>query len=32
MRDFLPMKNLPTAFQRNVMWTAVTALSLYVIG
>ena len=32
MRDFLPMKNLPTAFQRNVMWTAVTALSLYMIG
>jgi predicted PurR-regulated permease PerM len=26
------MKNLPTAFQRNVMWTAVTALSFMVIG
>ncbi len=26
------MKNLPTAFQRNVLWTAVTALSLTVIG
>lgn len=32
MQGFLPMKNLPTAFQRNVMWTAVTALSLYAIG
>lgn len=28
----LPMKNLPTAFQRNAMWTAVTALSITVIG
>lgn len=26
------MKNLPTAFQRNTLWTAVTALSLTVIG
>lgn len=26
------MKNLPTAFQRNALWTAVTALSLTVIG
>jgi predicted PurR-regulated permease PerM len=26
------MKNLPTAFQRNVLWTAVTALSLTIIG
>jgi len=26
------MKNLPTAFQRNVLWTAVTALSITVIG
>ncbi len=32
MRDFLPMKNLPTAFQRNALWTAVTALSITVIG
>lgn len=34
MRAFasLPMKNLPTAFQRNTMWTAVTALSITVIG
>lgn len=29
---FSPMKNLPTAFQRNVMWTAVTALSITVIS
>jgi len=29
---FSPMKNLPTAFQRNTMWTAVTALSITVIG
>jgi predicted PurR-regulated permease PerM len=26
------MKNLPTTFQRNALWTAVTALSLTVIG
>ncbi|MCA1964123.1 MAG: AI-2E family transporter [Prosthecobacter sp.] len=26
------MKNLPTAFQRNALWTAVTALSLTIIG
>jgi predicted PurR-regulated permease PerM len=26
------MKNLPTAFQRNALWTAITALSLTVIG
>jgi predicted PurR-regulated permease PerM len=26
------MKNLPTAFQRNAMWTAVTALSITLIG
>lgn len=26
------MKNLPTAFQRNALWTAVTAVSLTVIG
>lgn len=26
------MKNLPTAFQRNALWTAVTALSMTVIG
>lgn len=26
------MKNLPTAFQRNILWTAVTALSFTVIG
>lgn len=26
------MKNLPTAFQRNTLWTAVTALSITVIG
>lgn len=26
------MKNLPTAFQRNVLWTAITALSITVIG
>jgi predicted PurR-regulated permease PerM len=32
MRDFLLMKNLPTAFQRNALWTAVTALSITVIG
>lgn len=32
MRALLPMKNLPTAFQRNALWTAVTALSITVIG
>jgi hypothetical protein len=33
MRGFpLPMKNLPTAFQRNALWTAVTALSITSIG
>lgn len=32
MRASLPMKNLPTAFQRNALWTAVTALSITVIG
>ncbi|WP_395737764.1 AI-2E family transporter [Prosthecobacter sp.] len=26
------MKNLPTAFQRQVLWTAITALSITVIG
>jgi predicted PurR-regulated permease PerM len=26
------MKNIPTAFQRNMLWTAVTALSIAVIG
>lgn len=26
------MKNLPTAFQRNALWTAVTAVSITVIG
>jgi Predicted permease len=26
------MKNLPTAFQRSILWTAVTALSFTVIG
>jgi predicted PurR-regulated permease PerM len=26
------MKNLPTAFQKNALWTAVTALSLTLIG
>ena len=26
------MKNLPTAFQRNALWTAVTALSLTLLG
>ncbi|HBJ85403.1 MAG TPA: hypothetical protein DDZ88_16305 [Verrucomicrobiales bacterium] len=26
------MKNLPTAFQRNALWTAVTALSITAIG
>ncbi len=26
------MKNLPTAFQRNALWTAVTAISITVIG
>ena len=26
------MKNLPTVFQRNALWTAVTALSLTVVG
>lgn len=26
------MKNLPTAFQRNTLWTAVTALSITAIG
>ena len=28
----LPMKNLPTAFQRSTMWTAITALSITIIG
>lgn len=32
VRHFPTMKNLPTAFQRNAMWTAVTALSITVIG
>lgn len=33
MRAIFPlMKNLPTAFQRNALWTAVTALSITVIG
>ncbi len=26
------MKNLPTVFQRNALWTAITALSLTVVG
>jgi predicted PurR-regulated permease PerM len=26
------MKNLPTAFQRNALWTAITAMSITVIG
>lgn len=26
------MKNLPTVFQRNTMWTAITAVSITVIG
>lgn len=26
------MKNLPTAFQRNALWTAITALSLTTVG
>ncbi|MDZ4288137.1 MAG: AI-2E family transporter [Prosthecobacter sp.] len=26
------MKNLPTAFQRNALWTALTALSITIIG
>jgi len=26
------MKNLPTAFQRNTLWTAITALSITLIG
>ncbi len=26
------MKNLPTAFQRNALWTAITALSITLIG
>lgn len=30
--DLLPMKNLPTAFQRNALWTAVTALSITATG
>lgn len=29
---FILMKNLPTTFQRSVLWTAVTALSLTAIG
>jgi len=29
---FLPMKNLPTAFQRSALWTAVTTLSITLIG
>lgn len=32
MRGILPMKKIPTAFQRNALWTAVTALSITVIG
>lgn len=32
VRPRYPMKNLPTAFQRNAMWTAVTALSITLIG
>lgn len=27
-----PMKNFPTAFQRSALWTAVTALSITVVG
>jgi len=26
------MKNLPTAFQRNALWTAITAISITIIG
>lgn len=32
MRALLPMKNLPTAFQRSALWTAVTALSITSVG
>lgn len=27
-----PMKNLPTAFQRSALWTAITALSITLVG
>jgi predicted PurR-regulated permease PerM len=27
-----PMKNIPTAFQRNVLWTAITSVSITVLG
>ncbi|MES2507919.1 MAG: hypothetical protein V4599_14535, partial [Verrucomicrobiota bacterium] len=26
------MKNLPTAFQRSALWTAITALSITLVG
>lgn len=32
MATLFPMKNLPTAFQRNALWTAVTAVSITAIG
>ena len=32
MAHFHRMKNLPTAFQKNALWTATTAVSLTVIG
>ena len=32
LRGILSMKNLPTAFQRNALWTAITAVSITVIG
>ncbi len=32
MRAILPMKKIPTVFQRNALWTAVTALSITLIG
>lgn len=32
LRAVRSMKNLPTAFQRQVLWTAITALSIAVIG
>lgn len=32
LRGILSMKNLPTAFQRNALWTAITAVSITVVG
>jgi hypothetical protein len=26
------MKNLPTAFQRSALWTAITAVSISIVG